>query len=276
MFADKEWACRPPRPSISQDFMWHSEDETTLRKLELCLQRYRGGPLGIVGKKVLNARGDEGLKYRIVGTSSPYWVIAASDDQEAALEATAEILGRFTSAAHVTSYCQLSALFGDLQTGTASSSDARQVLQQCDDVELLWTFYCATRELQEDPVAREMAPVVRERLLVLLHSYLHAYGRTVEDVTSLRAQLVGTEHVSGTERPMGEIALDLIDKRLQELQGNAENEDHEACVICLSEPRRALLEPCLHLALCVGCKDLVNECPVCRQPIERRVVVYSP
>ena len=48
------------------------------------------------------------------------------------------------------------------------------------------------------------------------------------------------------------------------------------CVICLSEPRVSVAEPCRHCCMCEACSQVVRDCPLCRQHIERRVVLAVP
>ena len=48
------------------------------------------------------------------------------------------------------------------------------------------------------------------------------------------------------------------------------------CVICMSEPRVVVAHPCRHCSMCEPCSQLVRDCPICRQPIERAVVLAAP
>jgi len=48
------------------------------------------------------------------------------------------------------------------------------------------------------------------------------------------------------------------------------------CVICMSEPRVVVARPCRHCSMCEPCSQLVRDCPICRQPIERGVVLAAP
>ena len=48
------------------------------------------------------------------------------------------------------------------------------------------------------------------------------------------------------------------------------------CVICMSEPRVVVAHPCRHCTMCEQCSQLVRDCPICRQPIERAVVLAAP
>jgi hypothetical protein len=48
------------------------------------------------------------------------------------------------------------------------------------------------------------------------------------------------------------------------------------CVICMSEPRVVVALPCRHCTMCEPCSQLVRDCPIDRQPIERTVVLTAP
>ena len=53
---------------------------------------------------------------------------------------------------------------------------------------------------------------------------------------------------------------------------NATDDSH-LCVVCMDEERGVLYVPCNHLAVCVGCEDMVERsidcCPMCQEPIDR-------
>tara|TARA_B100000963_G_scaffold349274_1_gene358098 strand:+ start:8590 stop:9288 length:699 start_codon:yes stop_codon:yes gene_type:complete len=46
------------------------------------------------------------------------------------------------------------------------------------------------------------------------------------------------------------------------------------CVICLEQTRRIMFEPCHHVVCCASCSNNVDFCPICRNSIDNRVVVY--
>ncbi|TNJ30758.1 Ankyrin repeat protein 2 [Giardia muris] len=48
------------------------------------------------------------------------------------------------------------------------------------------------------------------------------------------------------------------------------------CVICLTNPKDTLLQPCKHLCTCSGCSSRLKgqPCPLCRTPVESTVKVY--
>ncbi len=47
------------------------------------------------------------------------------------------------------------------------------------------------------------------------------------------------------------------------------------CVICMSEPMVVVARPCRHCTMCEPCSQLVLDCPICRQPFERAVVLAA-
>ncbi|KAG6537357.1 putative E3 ubiquitin-protein ligase RF298 [Zingiber officinale] len=66
--------------------------------------------------------------------------------------------------------------------------------------------------------------------------------------------------------------IDLQESETDELQREWE------CVMCLSEERSVVFLPCAHQVLCVKCNELhekegVKDCPSCRTPIHRRVLI---
>ena len=46
------------------------------------------------------------------------------------------------------------------------------------------------------------------------------------------------------------------------------------CLMCLNNDRDTLLNPCNHYALCNSCATLLDNCPVCRAPINNRIKTY--
>jgi hypothetical protein len=47
------------------------------------------------------------------------------------------------------------------------------------------------------------------------------------------------------------------------------------CVICLDLQRNVLLKPCRHFCLCNHCAQSVQQCPVCREAIGTKEIVYN-
>ncbi len=51
-------------------------------------------------------------------------------------------------------------------------------------------------------------------------------------------------------------------------------ENKVVCLMCLDNDRDTLLNPCNHYALCNNCANLLDNCPVCRVPINNRINIY--
>ena len=51
-------------------------------------------------------------------------------------------------------------------------------------------------------------------------------------------------------------------------------DDEKLCVVCLSEPKSIMLEPCRHVCLCPACEPSIDKCPMCREVPSRRVPLY--
>ena len=51
-------------------------------------------------------------------------------------------------------------------------------------------------------------------------------------------------------------------------------EDADMCKICFAERIDAVILPCGHFAICRVCGAKLDECPICRQDIQRIQVVY--
>jgi len=47
------------------------------------------------------------------------------------------------------------------------------------------------------------------------------------------------------------------------------------CVICLTEPKDAILLPCRHFTVCHACLPFINKCPVCRCSFDTYMVFYD-
>jgi len=50
--------------------------------------------------------------------------------------------------------------------------------------------------------------------------------------------------------------------------------DSQECVICVTEPKNTMFEPCYHIATCQGCSIGMAKCPVCRADVTRIVRVF--
>lgn len=49
---------------------------------------------------------------------------------------------------------------------------------------------------------------------------------------------------------------------------------HAECFLCCEKPRTQLFEPCRHVVCCLSCSDRINNCPICRIPINQRYHIH--
>ncbi|TNJ26465.1 Ankyrin repeat protein 2 [Giardia muris] len=63
---------------------------------------------------------------------------------------------------------------------------------------------------------------------------------------------------------------------VRELSSSRSLPEGMTCVICLTNPKDTLLQPCGHLCACSGCSGKLKgqSCPLCRTPVESTVKVY--
>ncbi|CAE7480364.1 rngB [Symbiodinium sp. CCMP2456] len=47
----------------------------------------------------------------------------------------------------------------------------------------------------------------------------------------------------------------------------------KTCCVCMHSLRSVVLRPCSHFALCTECAERISSCPMCRVPVEHRIVV---
>jgi len=53
------------------------------------------------------------------------------------------------------------------------------------------------------------------------------------------------------------------------------SETSHLCVVCLSRPKSVLARPCRHMVLCSSCIRKLDQCPMCRKPIESLERVFT-
>lgn len=71
----------------------------------------------------------------------------------------------------------------------------------------------------------------------------------------------------------GITAAELI-KRLKQREVKQNDQDENLCVICLTEKKDIMNEPCRHICLCHNCEKGINECPMCRSHISAKKKVF--
>jgi len=50
-----------------------------------------------------------------------------------------------------------------------------------------------------------------------------------------------------------------------------ENEEETECVICMSNEKSAVFDPCCHFYVCYDCGTKISACPICRQQISNLI-----
>ena len=80
------------------------------------------------------------------------------------------------------------------------------------------------------------------------------------------------------------LSLDIIDN-INDYEDEEEYDDYlpplelpffqDKCVVCLETKPSILILPCLHICHCISCDEegLMNTCPICRERIERKIVI---
>lgn len=64
------------------------------------------------------------------------------------------------------------------------------------------------------------------------------------------------------------------DKKRSESTKKTRTHGRAKCVICFAKPEEIAVDPCGHLSMCKECSEKVQQCPVCRAPIEKRLRVF--
>jgi len=59
----------------------------------------------------------------------------------------------------------------------------------------------------------------------------------------------------------------------QTIEANVDDENN-LCVVCLEKEKCVVMFPCKHLSTCTNCAAALDECPMCRAPIENRLEVF--
>lgn len=69
-----------------------------------------------------------------------------------------------------------------------------------------------------------------------------------------------------------------FEQMVQEKEGSDEEDDAKFCVVCFSEPKEALVQPCCHISLCMKdalyMKNHGQPCPICRGKIDNVIRVF--
>jgi hypothetical protein len=47
------------------------------------------------------------------------------------------------------------------------------------------------------------------------------------------------------------------------------------CLICYTNDKNFVIDPCLHLAVCMDCAGLIEKCPICRKDFKQGVKIFN-
>lgn len=92
--------------------------------------------------------------------------------------------------------------------------------------------------------------------------------------------VVGPKESVSSPAPRTEGEEEMADMNQPPTSPAAEEDDEaNACVVCLTNPKDTTVMPCRHLCLCSECAAIVkhqsNKCPVCRTPIEKLLALRA-
>jgi len=113
-----------------------------------------------------------------------------------------------------------------------------------------------------------------------------ASARQASRIAELERLLAGDFSSGGHELEEVEAAEETLKAALAKVSMEKErlikerlhgDREQRTCVICQEEEKTTLLMPCRHLCLCGGCaaRPELENCPLCRAPIESRISVYA-
>lgn len=104
-----------------------------------------------------------------------------------------------------------------------------------------------------------------------------AVDKTFLEVQQLRGERDALRALSAAE--LAELAETLMES-LQRVQRAHQHRfeqrmDEQLCVVCLSDRKNVVLQPCNHLTMCENCfHKCSSTCPQCRCRVERHLVIY--
>jgi len=81
-----------------------------------------------------------------------------------------------------------------------------------------------------------------------------------------------TGDISVTENMAVTGSTNIIENNDNEEKKNME--DFTECVICMDNPKQALMMPCLHVSSCMNCSVALDKCPICRENIDSIKKIY--
>jgi len=74
-----------------------------------------------------------------------------------------------------------------------------------------------------------------------------------------------------------EIKLQSTLKKLEQKKNELlkKQKDQKLCLICTEKEKCVAFTPCGHMCSCDGCSTQLGQCPMCRQPIQNRIKIFT-
>ena len=136
-----------------------------------------------------------------------------------------------------------------------------------------------------------LVAIVVEILVQQFHKQSTAYTTCLEDIQQLQRKLEAieiqleeesykleqkTQHSQKLKQDIERLQQECDKLELSNLNFQKEK-DEKLCVICQDQAKTILLWPCQHMCLCRQCLNhkKLEVCPICRQPVESTMDVYT-
>lgn len=68
--------------------------------------------------------------------------------------------------------------------------------------------------------------------------------------------------------------LDTSENFLSKQPGEDNLSQTNECVVCMENLKNTLLLPCAHACVCTDCSDSIDQCPLCRTDVEKRMKIF--
>lgn len=142
-----------------------------------------------------------------------------------------------------------------------------------------WQLSVAMQALEVCEVQLRRATESDQQLQrVAQHDYAAYAAEEAEaraETEALRRELQRLKGLPRELTPLGNNDLHVLQQELSESLKNVHNEleNRTKCIVCHSQEREVVLQPCMHLVLCRACALVVTDCPLCHRRIESHASV---
>jgi len=278
----------------------------------LSAQKYMKGVFGVLGGAVRTLKGEVPFRFRIITKEPPFFVLAQTNVEAEIGEAMRILQAKLqVEGFDLRWYCESEIVFSELpsfqETEMSMIHRIKGVADNASDIEALFKYYNRIRALPNGTVIlSQVGAYIRERLAVM-------FQRLVDETTSIPTLESLHHRLSGflngadeRERMWFPVLLDTLQRRVAALQREQQGDEttsssssistsiplpstssimadavghlkeHSHCVICLDPPPQICIDPCGHFCMCQGCASKVEQCPLCRRQIVKRIYVFHP